>query len=166
MQLVDTAVFEGSKVELVEGVIVRMAPAMSQHMHYKRLVAELLREAFAGGEPRREVHTELTLRLGPATLRDADVGVIAPFPIDVGFPDSSTALLVVEIAVTSLDYDLNEKQRDYARASIPHYWVVDVPKRRTYVMSTPLDADYAERHPVAFGAPLAVPDTERSIVID
>ena len=166
MQLVDTGIFEGSKVELAEGVIVRMSPAHTSHMYYKQLVARRLDEVFADQRDERVVHTELSLQLGEATLRDADVGVIRPFAPGKTFADPASAHLLVEIASTTLDYDLNVKAVDYARAGIPHYWVVDVAGRRTHVMSTPLDSDYAERHPVAFGQPLAVPGTDETIVID
>lgn len=166
MQLVDTGVFEGSRAELVEGVIVRMSPSMSRHMRYQREVlfalAEVLKEV--GGN--LIVQPNLSLKLDKATLREADLGVLPSFDDEHSFPDPSTVLLLVEISVSTLDYDLNVKRLDYARAGIPHYWVVDVEGRRSHVMSTPLDGDYAERHPVAFGEPLAVPETDRTIVID
>lgn len=167
MQLVISGAFEGGgKVELVEGVIVRMAPALTRHMQYHRQVRDELRDLYREVGSARVVQFELTLRLNPATVRDADIGVLDPFETEAGFVDSATVLLLVEIAQSSRGRDLGGKREDYARAGIPHYWVVDVDARRTHVMSQPLDGDYAERHPVAFGVPLAVPETDRTIVID
>lgn len=153
------------KLELVEGVIVRMSPAQSPHMYYKREVSFALHDIYR--EPgTRVVQTELSLQLGAATLREADIGVLDRFGPTGVLPDPSTVLLLVEIAHSSLEQDLNAKRLDYARAKIPHYWAIDVNKRRIHVMSVPLDGDYAERRPVAFGDPLPVPETDRTIVID
>lgn len=167
MQLVSSGAFEGGgKVELVEGVIVRMAPALTQHMWYQRRVSDALRDVYREVGSSRVVQVELTLRLGTATVRDADVGILDDFEADAGFVDPATVLLLVEIAHSTRSRDLGGKREDYARAGVPHYWVVDIDARRTHVMSQPLDGDYAERHPVAFGVPLAVPETDRTIVID
>jgi Uma2 family endonuclease len=151
------------RVELVEGVIVRMSPAQSPHMVFKRQVFVELHTVFGGAD--WSVFSELTLQLGPATLREADVGVIRPFGTDIDYPDPATVLLLVEIADSSLSEDMGAKLRDYARAGIPHYWVVDVNGRRVHLMTAPLDGDYAERRLVAFGDPIPVPGTDRTIAI-
>ena len=56
-----------------------------------------------------------------------------PGPGDVG--------LLIEIAVTSLRDDLTTALEQYARASIPAYWVVDVPGRRILVHTDPRVVD-------------------------
>ena len=165
MQLIDSGVFEGSKVELVEGVVVRTNSAMSQHMRYQRQIFLDLHDIFAAEPGDRVVQFELSIQFGTATLRDIDVGVVAAFDHVVRFPDPSMVLLAVEISVTTLHYDLNDKRAQYAGAGIPHYWVVDLAGKRIHVMSRPVDGDYAERHLVEFGQPLAVPATGRAIVI-
>lgn len=153
------------KLELVEGAIVRMSPAQSPDMYYKREVSFALHDIYRESRA-RVVQTELSLQLGAATLREADIGVLDRFGPIGRLPDPATVLLLVEIAHSSVDKDLNAKRLDYARADIPHYWVVDIDNRLIHVMSIPLDGDYAERRPVAFGEPLPVPETDRTIVID
>ncbi len=111
------------------------------------------------------VQIEAAVQLGPDTLRAIDVSVIKTFGDDVPFPDPASILLAVEIAVTSLAEDMGPKLRDYARAGIPHYWVVDVEGRRVHVMQTPLDGDYAERKPYPFGSPIPVQGKAATIVI-
>jgi Uma2 family endonuclease len=99
-------------------------------------------------------------------LRDADVGVIRPFGADKGqYADPGDVLLAVEVAYSSLDYDLHRKARDYARNDIPHYWVVDAEHRLVHMMSKPLGEEYTERRPVAFGEPLPAPETQGIITI-
>jgi Uma2 family endonuclease len=48
-----------------------------------------------------------------------------------------TALLAVEVAVSSHMTDRNVKALDYARAEIPTYWIVDVPGRAVEVRTEP-----------------------------
>src|SRR5262245_22409829 len=56
-----------------------------------------------------------------------------PGPGDIG--------LLIEVAVTSLHDDLTTALEQYARASIPAYWVVDVPGRRILVHTEPRSVD-------------------------
>jgi Uma2 family endonuclease len=55
-----------------------------------------------------------------------------------------TALVVVEVAVSSHMIDRNVKARQYARAGVPTYWLVDVPGRTVEVRTKP-GADGYER---------------------
>lgn len=57
-------------------------------------------------------------------------------------PTADDAILVVEVADTSLDYDLGEKARLYAAAGIRDYWVVDCQNRRVIVHRQPSEAGY------------------------
>jgi len=47
------------------------------------------------------------------------------------------ALLVVEVAVSSLRIDLGEKARRYAAAGFPEYWVIEPIARRVHVHTDP-----------------------------
>lgn len=165
-RLVDLEVVRGAdKLELDEGVVVRMSPSQSPHMLRRRTIQRDLDAIFGDGELGWIVFSELSLKLGNATLRDADVGVIKPFGPSRGYADPSAVLLVVEVSFTTLSYDLHRKAQDYARNGIPHYWVVDEEHQLVHVMTRPLEGEYSERRPVAFGDPLPVPETDRTIVI-
>lgn len=166
MELVNSSALGAGKFELVEGVIVRMSPALAPHMHYQRAVFRALDAIFGEGLDGRIAQFELSLQLAPATVRDADVAVLSAYDRRGGFPDPASVLLIVEIAHATLDKDLGSKLTDYARAGIPHYWVVDVEGRRVHAMTTPLDGDYAERRLFGFGDALPVPGSDRTIVLD
>lgn len=165
-RLVDLEVLRGAdRLELDEGMVVRMSPSQAPHMILRRSIQRDLDDIFGDGESGWVVYAELSMKLGDATLRDADVGVIKPFGPGDGYADPATVLLVVEVSFTTLSYDLHRKARDYARNGIPHYWVVDEEHRLVHVMTKPLEGEYSERRPVAFGEPLPVPETNRAIVI-
>ena len=76
---------------------------------------------------------------------------VADRPDDAPLPMAS-AMLFVEIADTSLDFDLGVKLRAYVKASAPEYWVADVNGRVIHQMWAPQDGAYAERRSIAFGA--------------
>ncbi|MES1197493.1 MAG: Uma2 family endonuclease [Pseudomonadota bacterium] len=59
------------------------------------------------------------------------------------------ALLVIEIANTSLDYDLTEKADLYLGFGVREYWVIDVQKRVTHVHLLDGKA-WRKAEPVAF----------------
>jgi Uma2 family endonuclease len=60
------------------------------------------------------------------------------------------AVLVVEVADASLDFDRERKRRIYAAAGIPEYWLVNLPERRIEVYREPAsstagsNADYRQ----------------------
>jgi Uma2 family endonuclease len=73
------------------------------------------------------------------------------------------ALLVVEVADTSLAYDRSTKLRLYAQAGIPEYWVVDCAAETVEVHRGPGPEGYHDVNLVAGAATLALqafPDVE------
>jgi Uma2 family endonuclease len=78
-------------------------------------------------------------------------------------PQPAEGHLVVEIADSTLRFDLTVKARLYARAGIADYWVVDIPSRRIIVHRDPQEGQY--RSVVAYAEqesvkPLAATDQE------
>jgi Uma2 family endonuclease len=63
------------------------------------------------------------------------------------------ALLVIEIAESSLRKDLDIKSRKYREYGVREYWVIDLPKRVTHVHL--VDGDWPAPMPIPFDAPLA-----------
>jgi len=83
--------------------------------------------------------------------------------INDGNPQPSEIRLLVEIADSTLRFDLTVKARLYARARIVEYWVVDIPSRRIIVHRDPREGQY--RSVVAYSEqenvkPVASPDHE------
>jgi hypothetical protein len=75
------------------------------------------------------------------SLPEPDVVVVDHVAGRVAHP--RTALLVIEVADSSLHVDTAIKPALYAAAGVPEYWVVDVRRRRVQVFSTPLDRQYS-----------------------
>lgn len=154
------------KIELVQGEIMRMAPANVPHWNAQRIAFLRLQSAFSALGPDWIVGQEPTVRLTGDTLREPDVAVLRDPDLRLTLFDRVSLFLAVEIADTSLANDLGAKMRDYSEAFVPNYWVVDINRRRTHVMAEPRASDYGAKNVVPFGKPIIVPGTGIEVIID
>lgn len=72
----------------------------------------------------------------------------------------ATADLVIEVAVSSLQRDLQQKLALYARAQVVEYWVVDLGGGRVVVHRAPRYDGYAEMVEVDTGGRLTATSVE------
>ena len=170
-RMIDAGVFrEDDNVELVDGEIVTMTPQKSRHATAVRLAEIALRRVFGDGV---DVRTQLPLALDAISEPEPDVGVVVGSPRDYVEQHPTTALLIVEVADSSLGFDRTTKARVYARAGIDDYWIVNLPDRVLEVrrspapsISDPADWGYAivERlEPSDRIVPLARPDASIAV---
>ena len=153
------------KIELVEGVIVRMSPSEASHFRYQQKLQIALYEILRG-DADLIVGSTPSVRVDDRTVRDPDVAIIRETGRTRGAFEPDEFLLVAEISVSTLHKDRTAKRASYAGAGIPHYWVVDVTGRRTFLYSQPSGGDYQDETIIPFGAPMQVPGTARTIVLD
>ncbi len=168
MGMADAGAFDdfAGKIELVEGVIVRMSPAQSEHFWYQRQLFVKLHALFGEDRDGWIVGQEPTVRIGKITVRDPDIAILRP-PI-VGkrtIFEAQNVLLVAEVSDSSLGKDRGSKRLGYAKAMIPNYWIVDIKGRRVEVMSRPQKGKYQDDVFVSFGEPIAVPGTDETIIV-
>ena len=113
---------EDERVELLEGVIVAMAPQRDPHAWAIEWLTRFLVRVL-GDEYR--VRPQLPLTLGDQNEPEPDLAVVRAGSRAKGrHPDS--ALLVIEVADDSLRKDRTVKSALYARFGIPEYWIVNV----------------------------------------
>ncbi len=124
--------FGESRVELVGGVIVEMTPVRPPHSGVSMLLnTSLVQQA---GD-RLTVACQGPIELDPVSQPLPDFMVLPAG--DYRRANPTHALLVIEIAESSLRFDLGEKARRYAWAGIPRYWVIDVVGRVVHVHTDP-----------------------------
>jgi Uma2 family endonuclease len=124
--------FHGKRVELIRGEVIEMSPMKEPHACGIALTSESLRTAFGDGF---YVRTQVPLSLG-CSEPEPDVAVVVGSPRDYTSPPT-TALLIVEIADSTLFYDTTTKAELYAEAGVADYWVLDVANRRLLVFRDP-----------------------------
>ncbi len=139
-----------ARLELINGEIVEMSPQSAPHFQLKN---RLLRW-FVLHEGETRALAEPTIQLGPSTAVEPDI-VVMPRAHADGAIMAAHALLVVEIAISSLDYDLNTKGPLYAEAGVIEYWVVDVEERAIIAHRAPAGKVWANVTRVGFHETLA-----------
>lgn len=130
--------FEDERVELLQGVLVRMSPQGARHVSITRRLNRLLMQAL--GE-RAEVQIQGPLALTDDSEPEPDVALI-PFGYDDELPDR--AYLVIDVADSSLSKDRGVKARLYAAAGVPEYWIVNVIDQSVEVHRAARDGAYRE----------------------
>ena len=131
------------RTELVDGEILIMeerVPLLSGVM--RRMNAVLLPRAGDGAI----VGINQPVRLDNYTEPVADFAVLRPRAdfYSEAHPGPEDVLLMIEVALASLDYDREVKAPLYAGAGIPEYWLVDLGGREVMVQRGPLDGRYSE----------------------
>jgi Uma2 family endonuclease len=134
-RMAEMGFFNGQRVELIDGEVVLMSPQEAEHATAVELVARVLEEAFGEGY---HVRDQKPLDLGEGQEPEPDAAVVAGSPRDYSQAHPKTAVLVVEVAMSSVDYDRAVKGSLYAKAGIPEYWLLNLRERRLEVFREPV----------------------------
>lgn len=134
---------EGERVELIDGEIIDMSPIGALHA---AIVDALVRHFGRQAGDAVVVRCQNPLRLDDVSEPEPDVAVLRPRDdmYTTAHPGPADALLVVEVADTSLAYDIGVKVPLYARHGIPEVWVIDAATRRTTLFRRPVGGRYAD----------------------
>jgi Uma2 family endonuclease len=124
---------EDDPVELLDGVIVEMSPQAAAHA---RIITRLTRLLVLSLGDSFDVRPQLPLTLDEQSEPEPDLAVVRAELVPPG-EHPHHALLVVEVASSSLARDRTVKARLYARASIPEYWLVDAERECIEVYRDP-----------------------------
>jgi Uma2 family endonuclease len=115
--------FEGQHVEMVEGEIVEMSPQNALHASLTERFAQLLQQCFGKNYIVRR-HSPLSL---PGHSEpEPDIAVVHGRTEDFVEKHPTSAVLVVEISLSSLAHDRDRKGPVYARADIQEYWIANL----------------------------------------
>ncbi len=153
------------RTELINGEIVVMAAKGTAHAStvsvINRLLIRLLgEEAFT----RPQDPVQLNDRSEP----EPDIAVVRldPLAYSTRHPAPEDVLLLIEVASSSLQYDLEVKAPMYAAAGIADYWILDVIERELHVFRQPAGNHY-QSHSVLAAAlsimPIAFAELEIQI---
>ncbi|HEX5442846.1 MAG TPA: Uma2 family endonuclease [Pirellulales bacterium] len=128
-------VADGDAVELIEGVVMpkdrgaQGDPAMAHSKRHAVAVARIQRRLERGiGGAKCHVRTQLPLVLSGTSEPEPDLAVVVG-PDDAyldSHPRAADALLVIEVAESSLSYDRKTKYKMYADAGVAVYWIVNL----------------------------------------
>jgi Uma2 family endonuclease len=121
-QLVELGVFQGESVELLRGMLVTMSP---QGYLHGDVIEWLTRYLISRLDESFRVRPGLPFAATDDSEPEPDIHVSrAPQQRELAHP--STALLVIEVANSSIRKDRGIKMPLYAEAGVPEYWIIDI----------------------------------------
>ncbi len=129
-RMVLSGALEGLHIELLDGLLVEMSPISPAHT----VVVTLLMRHFATA-PQWWTQVQSPVEVRPRSEPEPDLLVAAHRP-----PPGEhlrSALLAIEVAVSSHHADRGRKATLFSEAGIPSYWLVDVPGRAVEARTQP-----------------------------
>ena len=130
-----------ARLELIEGEIFEMAPIGSPHAGLVNKLTALFVQRAAG---RAVVAPQNPVIVSDLSVPQPDLAVLRPRAdfYAGAHPRVADVFLVVEVADSTLAFDLRTKVALYARCAIPETWVLDVNGRRIHVFREPHEGSY------------------------
>jgi len=163
-ELYSSGLLNGQRLELIEGELIDKMGKKRPHVNSLSLLLGWLLEAFGRRRVNPEAPIDVAPEDNPSNEPQPDLIVLKR---DLSYftkenPRPEDLHLVVEVADSSLGFDLTTKAALYARAGILEYWVLDVAGRRLIVHRDPQAGRYVSV--AAYGeeesvAPLAAPES-------
>jgi Uma2 family endonuclease len=132
-----------TRVELINGEIIEMAPIGSRHWAMVNRIDLALKQAIG---KRAVVSTQSSFRLDDHSEPEPDIGVFA-WRDDFysgALPTAAQTLLLVEVSDSTVRYDREVKLPMYAQRGIPELWIVDLDAKLFRVFRAPRGDDYLE----------------------
>ncbi len=140
--LTEAGVFaENEPMELIDGEIVPMAAAKANW--HSMMESKFTRAIVLALPDHARLYPAPSITLAPATLVEPDL-VVLPKGSMIRDMRGADLLLAVEIADSSLSYDLKIKAPLYAQYGIRDYWVVDAIRETIRVHRAPVDGRYTD----------------------
>lgn len=129
-----------SKTELIEGVVFDKMTKSPDYGYYSDLLFEFL-SAIKPQDCIIRCEKPLTLNRSEP---EPDISIIKGSLKDFKNVNPSTAVLIVEIANTSISYD-REKISVYAEAGVENYWIADLKKMQIETYQKPIKDEYLQK---------------------
>ncbi len=146
-----------ARLQLVQGEIVEMAPQSAEHATAVRRLQKALETVFGDGY---DVRPQLPLALSDESEPEPDVTVVEGSLEDFRHQHPTRAILIVEIADSTLSFDKKRKHAMYAAAGVPEYWILNLVDGVLEVYRAPRESTYGAAHhfgPDDHVSPLAAP---------
>lgn len=136
------------RVELLDGHLVPMTALGIPHLIATNRVAGFFSRVLVESNAYEGiVSTQGSIRLGDRSELEPDVALLRPaYDAEMRHPTAADALLVVEVAGTSLAFDRGAKRDRYARAGIAETWIVALDEGWVEAAFDPQPDGYATVH--------------------
>lgn len=129
-----------ARLELIHGRIIEKMPPSPLHTSISNIIADLLRAALPALTVRVEGAVHIEFDGEPIPDVSAVIGTNRDYL--ARHPVPAEVALLVEVAISSAEYDLGEKALLYAQAGIADYWVALLGENAVVVHRDPTPEGY------------------------
>ncbi|RYG35560.1 Uma2 family endonuclease [bacterium] len=160
--LVENGLFDDAEdYELADGHLIEKPMQKFRHQFGVRALERIFINRTL---PPHDAHGNCTVQLSPIDVFDADLAVMKVSLEEMGRnPEGPDLALVAEVGDSTIAYDLEYKRLAYARAGVPLYWVLDMPRSVLVVHQDPRDGDYRDVQIYSGNDEIEVPYTVQRI---
>lgn len=132
---------EDDRIELLDGVLLTMSTVGGRHVRVINRLAGAIQRL---NDANIEISVQNPLRIGERAEFLPDIAILRAAPESNVVPTADEALLVVEVADSSRNYDRATKMPRYAAAGIPEALLVDLLEDRIIRYSDPRGDGYRQ----------------------
>ncbi len=132
---------EDDRIELLDGVLLTMSTVGGRHVRVINRLAGAIQRL---NDANIEISVQNPLRIGERAEFLPDIAILRAAPESNVVPTAAEALLVVEVADSSRNYDRTTKMPRYAAAGIPEALLVDLVEDRIIRYSDPRGDGYRQ----------------------
>ncbi len=138
------ALDERAKVELIDGYLVEKTGKSAEHGFASKRTIKAIEALLPAGWTWR---SEQPVRIPEYDEPEPDITIVRGTDLDYEhrIPNPSDVVLVIEVSLTTLDFDRYEKLRAYASSGIGVFWIVNLRDRQIEVYTQPRSGSYGLR---------------------
>ncbi|MGF1459619.1 MAG: Uma2 family endonuclease [Leptolyngbyaceae cyanobacterium] len=164
-RMIEAGLLDDRRVELLNGLVLEMAPEGPDHADLSTGVAEFFITRSQGRYQVRDAKPITIAATGSEP--EPDIALVRRQAYRQGHPTPTDVFLIIEFANSSLEKDTDEKRHAYAAAGIGDYWVANLRDGELIVYRDPQNDDYRLERRFSEGviAPLAFPEIEINVRI-
>jgi Uma2 family endonuclease len=129
-RMTDIGLFDGRRVELVEGTLYEMPPMRTPHL----LVLVRLQQMLAPLNAERRLLVQIPLEVPEFDEPEPDLAVLRA-PLGRRKPAAADCLLAIEVSDSTLRFDRERKLPAYGRGGVSEVWLVNIPERQLEITS-------------------------------
>lgn len=132
-------------LELINGEIIKMSPVGSKHASIVEKLKDLLT---VGLFQKAIVRVQNPVQLSDHSEPEPDLAIVQYRKdyYQAAHPQPADVLVLIEVAVSSTDYDEEVKLPLYAESRIREYWLVKVDRQLIEIHTHPIGKDYTVRN--------------------
>ncbi len=138
---------DGQKADLIDGVIYMASPDNTDANDLFGWLYSLIRDYVEEHDLGKVFGSRVAFRFSATESPEPDVAVVLRNRLHLiqrGFVDGRPDLAIEIVSPDSVQRDYVEKRRQYQKAGVPEYWIIDEPEKKVTLLRLSPDKKYRE----------------------